>query len=132
MVAAIALPRAARAPGAIELRAAAEQIAALLRTDRNAAIRERRAMVSQVDVDHGVVSAASLERAVQIPSGVRITFVHSSNEAGGDEEGGIRFQPNGRSSGGDLSLQRGEILYRVSINWLTGSVMVSAHHANGG
>lgn len=130
MVAAIALPSAARAPGPLELRTSAEQIAALLRSDRNAAIRERREMVAAIDLDDGVVTAASTDRRVEIPSGVHFKFVHSSNESGGDE-GGVRFHPNGRSSGGDLSLERGDILYRVSINWLTGSVMVSAHRAGG-
>jgi general secretion pathway protein H len=126
LVAGIVLPRAARAPGPIELRAAAEEIAALLRSDRNSAIRERREVLSQIDVAEGVVASTSLQRAVRVPPGVRIEFVQSSNEVRDGGEGGIRFLPDGRSSGGALSLQRDDALYRISVNWLTGSVLVSA------
>src|SRR4051812_8971798 len=41
MVAAVVVPRLARAPGPVEIRVAAEQIAALLRSDRNMALRLR-------------------------------------------------------------------------------------------
>ena len=39
LVAAVVFPRVVRAPGAADLRANAQEIAALLRTDRNAALR---------------------------------------------------------------------------------------------
>ena len=124
LVAGVVYPRVARAPGPTEMRAAAEEIAALFRTDRNAALRERRAVVSRVDLDAGVVRSGYNANAVKIPGGVEIEFVQSSKEARGDN-GGVRFDPNGRSSGGVLTLTRGDFSWRVSVNWLTAGVLVS-------
>jgi general secretion pathway protein H len=126
LLASVVLPRAVRAPGAIELRATAEEIAALLRSDRNAAISERREVVSEVDLDEGIVASASLMRAIRIPPGVHIEFVQSSRMVGGGRDGGFGFLPNGRSSGGALTIQRGDTAYRISVNWLTGSVLVTS------
>ena len=125
LVAAVALPRAARAPGTIELRATAEQIAALLRSDRNTAIRERRDVLAQVDVENGAIASGSLNQVLRIPAGVRIEFLQSSREVGGDD-GGIRFLPDGRSSGGVVTIARDDTAYSISVNWLTASVLVAA------
>jgi general secretion pathway protein H len=124
LVAGVVYPRVARGPGPTEMRATAEEIAALFRTDRNAALRERRAVVSRVDVEDAVVRSGYNANAVRIPGGVEIKFVQSSRQARGDD-GGIRFDPSGRSSGGALTLTRGGFSWRVSVNWLTAGVLVS-------
>ncbi|HEX9905387.1 MAG TPA: GspH/FimT family pseudopilin [Propylenella sp.] len=123
MVAGVVYPHLARGPGPAEIGARAEAIAALLRTDRNVAIREGRPVVSRVDVGDGVVYSGASDRAVAIPRGVKFEFVQSSREAlaGG---GGIRFNPNGRSSGGALTLRRDDFAYQISVNWLTAGVLV--------
>ena len=129
MVASLAVPRLTRAPGPVEIRTAAEEIAALLRTDRNMALRLRRPVISKVDVEDGVIHGAS-GQVVRIPRGVKIEFVQSSREL--DESGsGIRFLPDGRSSGGVLTLSRLDFTYRISVNWLTASVRVSRTGSSG-
>ena len=118
-------PRVARAPGPAELGAKAQQIAAVLRSDRNAALRSRRDVVSRIDVSEGTVTSGVSGRGVTIPSGVRVEFVQSSRELG-PVGGGIRFRPDGRSSGGFLTLRRGDVGFDVSVSWLTGGVIVDA------
>jgi general secretion pathway protein H len=130
MVAALAVPRLARAPGPVEIGVAAEQIAALFRSDRNAALREREAVVSLVDVENGVVRAGADGYSVRIPRGVRIEFVQSSRVLATDGPG-IEFTPDGRSSGGVLTLSRNDFAYRISVNWLTGGVRVVRPRADG-
>jgi general secretion pathway protein H len=61
---------------------------------------------------------------VQIPRGISFTFVRSSR-VGGEDGGGIRFLPDGRSSGGVLTLSRQNFSYRISVNWLTAGVRVT-------
>jgi general secretion pathway protein H len=124
MVAGVIYPRAVRDPGPAEIRAAAENIAAILRSDRNAALRQRHAVVSRIDVESGTVRAGAGDGIVKIPGGVKLEFVQSSRELGGADGGGIRFRPNGRSSGGVLTLARGDFAYRISVNWLTAGVRV--------
>ena len=129
MVAALVVPRLARAPGPVEIRTTADEIAALLRTDRNMALRLGRPVVSLVDLEHAVVRGASGE-VVQFPRGIKIEFVQSSRQLA-DNGSGIRFLPDGRSSGGVLTLSRQDFAYRVSVNWLTAGVRVARVGSDG-
>lgn len=131
LVAGVVYPRLVRAPGPVEIGATAQQIAALLRSDRNVALRGRRDVVARVDVDDGVVISGASGQGVRIPAGVKIEFVQSSREMSA-VGGGVRFRPDGRSSGGFLSLRRGSVVYNVSVNWLTGGVLVAAQAAPAG
>jgi general secretion pathway protein H len=130
MVAAVVVPQLARAPGPIEIRVAAEQIAALLRTDRNMAMRLHRPVVSAVNVKDGVVSAGAGDGLVQIPRGIKIEFVQSSRVLA-SHGGGFEFRPDGHSSGGALTLSREDFSYRISVNWLTAGVRVARTGTSG-
>jgi len=123
MVAVVVVPRLARAPGPIEIRTAASEVAALFRLDRNLALRTGRPVTTKVDVEHGTILGGSGE-LVQIPRGITFTFVRSSR-VGGEDGGGVRFLPDGRSSGGVLTLSREDFSYRISVNWLTAGVRVT-------
>ena len=125
LVAGIVFPRVIRPPGPAELRAKALEIAALLRTDRNAALRQGREILSRVDLTRNAVVSGARDYASEIPRGVDTKLVQSSREVS-SEGGGIRFRPNGRSSGGVLSIRRGDAGYQISVNWLTSGVTVSA------
>ena len=129
MVAIVVVPRLARAPGPVEIRTAAEEIAALFRIDRNLSLRSGRPVISKVDVERGIVFGGSGE-VVEIPRGIRFTFVQSDRERD-QAGGGIRFLPDGRSSGGVLTLSRQDFSYRISVNWLTAGVRVSRVEAEG-
>jgi general secretion pathway protein H len=124
MVAYLVVPRLARPPGPVEIRVAADQVAALFRTDRNAALRSRTPVLSLVDVTDGVVSAGAGGGVVQIPRGIKVQFTQSSRIVA-EGKSGIEFLPDGRSSGGALTLSRDNFSYRVSVNWLTAGVRVA-------
>jgi general secretion pathway protein H len=130
MVAALVVPRLTRTPGPVEIRVAAEEIAALFRSDRNMALRLRRSVLSQVDVEDGVVRAGAGDEFVRIPRGVKIEFVQSSRVLA-NAGSGIEFRPDGRSSGGALTLSRESFSYRISVNWLTAGVRVARTGTSG-
>jgi general secretion pathway protein H len=123
LVIGLVLPRVAREPGPAALRAKAYAVAGLLREDRNRALLDRRDVVSRVDLGNRVLVSGADGSYVRIPDSVSIDFLQSDQEraAGG---GGIRFRADGRSSGGVLTLSRGPVGYRVSVNWLTAGVDV--------
>jgi general secretion pathway protein H len=131
LIAAVVFPRVTRGTGAAELRAKAQDVAALLRTDRNVALRRGREVLSLVDLEAGVVTSGTSAWSVAIPRGVKMEFVQSSREARADG-GGIRFRPNGRSSGGVLFLRRQDTSYQVSVNWLTSGIWVGVARQPGG
>jgi len=124
LVASVVLPQLVRIPGPVEIRTVAEEIAAVLRTDRNAALAGRRDIVTGVDLSDGMIEAGSSDRVVAIPRAVEVEFVQSSRELAAGTPG-IRFLADGRSSGGTLTLTRQDFSYRVSVNWLTAGVRVS-------
>jgi general secretion pathway protein H len=130
LVAALVVPHLARAPGPVEIRAAADEIAGLLRGDRNMALRLQRPVMSEIDLKNGVVRAGATGEVVQIPRGVTVEFVQSSRilAEGGS---GIEFKPNGQSSGGVVTLSRKSYSYRISVNWLTAGVRVTRNLAEG-
>ena len=64
-------------------------------------------------------------RGLRLPPGIKIEFVQSSRELG-PAGGGIRFRPDGRSSGGFLTLRTATTGFDVSVNWFTGGVLVAA------
>jgi general secretion pathway protein H len=130
LVAGLVLPRLVRPAGPTEIRNAAEEIAAVFRTDRNSALKSRHDVVSRVDLASGLVRAGSSGRIVEIPSGVRVELVQSSRELAGGSSG-IRFLPDGRSSGGVLTLSRNHFSYQISVNWLTASVRVARVESDG-
>jgi general secretion pathway protein H len=121
-------PRIARAPGPAELRTTAQEIAALLRSDRNAALRHGTEVVSRIDPTQRTVTSGASGSGLRVPNGIEIAFVQSSLEMRGSS-GGIRFLPGGGSSGGVLSLKRGATGYDISVNWLTGGVLVAQAEA---
>lgn len=125
LVAAVVMPRVARAPGAAELKSSAQQVATLLRADRNAALRKGADVVSRFDLEDASITSGAVGSSLKLPRGARIQFVQSSRELRG-EESGIRFRPDGRSSGGVLVLERGGTAYEITVNWLTSGVTVGA------
>jgi general secretion pathway protein H len=109
---------------------AAEEIAALLRSDRNMALRLRKPVLSVVNVSDGVVLAGASDAGVRIPRGVKIEFVQSSRVLA-SKGSGIEFRPDGHSSGGALTLSRQNFSYSVYVNWLTAGVRVQRTGTNG-
>ncbi len=81
--------------------------------------------MTHVDLEGATVrSGAPGGYSVEVARGMKIELVQSSHEVT-DEGGGIRFLPNGQSSGGAVTLSRGDLAYQVSVNWLTGGVTVA-------
>jgi hypothetical protein len=81
-------------------------------------------VVSRVDVAEGTIVSGASGSGIRIPAGIEIEFLQSSREMRG-AAGGIRFLPGGGSSGGVLSLHRGTAGYDISVNWLTGGVLIA-------
>jgi general secretion pathway protein H len=45
----------------------------------------------------------------------------------GQNQGSIRFFGDGSSTGGRVSLKRGESVWQIDINWLTGQIELENH-----
>ena len=109
-----------------ELRGAARQLAAGMRSTRNLAISERVEAALQLDLDQRVFSVPGLGRTVQLPTDedVRITLHTATAELVDETTGRIRFFPDGSSTGGYIALLDNRLELRVNVDWLTGRITI--------
>ncbi len=57
-----------------------------------------------------------------IPTAISIDLVTAETELADAESGRIRFFPDGTSTGGTVTLRRGDRAFEVSVDWFDGLV----------
>lgn len=117
LITALALPRIWPNAGATALRVKAFEIAALLRSDRNAALRSGRMVATAVDGGGRRVRSGASGAIIVVPPGFAVQLAAGV-------ENGFRFFPNGTSSGGELILARPDAGLSVRVNDLTAAVSI--------
>lgn len=110
--------------GKAALRSAAYETAALLRAARTRAIDRGRAQTVLVDVGRRVIRAGHGARPVRIGKDIGIKLTSSAKERRSAGVAGIRFFPNGSSTGGTLRYTHRALAFEVRVSWLNGRVSV--------
>ncbi len=110
-----------RSVGGAELRNEVREIIAGLRHTRGQAIIKRKEMVFRADAGNMTWQAAGREEQ-QLPEGLDITLNTARSEMTGENAGGIRFFPDGSSTGGSVLLSVDERKWYVTVGWLTGEI----------
>ena len=133
MITLLALPRlGALAPGA-ELRAAAEELGADIRRVRNTALTESRETVLLIDLETGRWHEEGGKGGGRVtgalPEGMELAMTIARQERTGEDRGGIRFYPDGTSTGAKLTLSRDERALLLSVDWFDGHVRIAAPDA---
>ena len=107
-------------PGAA-LKTAASDIAQGLRRTQSAAITGNAEAVFSLDTEARSFSAGRAARRQALPEEISLRLIVGEQEIEGSA-GGIRFFPDGSSTGGRVSLTLGDRTVDVSVDWLTGRV----------
>lgn len=102
-----------------EARAASRKLVASLRYTRARAIIDKKEQVFEVNVDDRSYQAPGREQ-VNLPEGVDLTVTTARSEITSEAVSGIRFFPDGGSTGGHIELTVNDREYRVNVAWLTG------------
>lgn len=102
-----------------EARAASRKLVASLRYTRAKAIIDKDEKVFQVNTDERSYLAPGRKK-IQLPEGVDITITTARSEITSEDVAGIRFFPDGGSTGGHIELTVNDREYRVNVAWLTG------------
>lgn len=126
IVAGLAGTRISARSGSGVLQATAYELAARCRAARTKAIRGGADQIVVIDLANRVVSAGEGGPALSIPAAIGILTDTSSAEQRSQSTAGIRFHPNGSSTGGKIRLESGRQAYEVRVNWFTGRVSVQA------
>ena len=103
--------------GGARLNAAARGLVATLRLARAQAMERNVETVVSLDAGAGVIRFS--QGQWQLPAGVHVALTVAQSEAR-NAAGGLRFYPDGQSTGGEISLALEGRQARVTVGWLTG------------
>jgi general secretion pathway protein H len=124
LLAAIILPMIPRATSRARLEAYAIDTASLIMGDRNAAVRRRTQIRTQIDAPSRVIASGATGQQLRLPDDVVVDTMLAARC--GDQPNGsaIVFFASGMSCGGVIAVSRPGTGYQIRVNWLTGGVEV--------
>jgi len=102
-----------------EMRVAARKMTAALRYTRTRAILDKQEQVFLVDTEKRSYLAPK-KKEVELPEGMNVALTTARSELTSESVGGIRFYPDGGSTGGFVELETKGRVYRINVAWLTG------------
>ena len=107
-----------------EMRTAARKLAASLRYTRTQAILKKEEQVFVVNTEEKTYQAPGREEVI-LPEEMGVLLTTARSEMLADNAGGIRFFPDGGSTGGHVDLTFNGREYRVDVAWLTGDATLA-------
>jgi general secretion pathway protein H len=124
LLVAVVPPLVSSALPGVELRKTARELAAALAAARSQAVARNRSMAVQLDLESRTYRISEGGRATKLPDDVAVSLYGADTEIPSDFIGGIRFFPDGSSTGGRITIERNGRSYRIEVDWLLGSVAV--------
>jgi general secretion pathway protein H len=110
--------------GGAELRGAARQLAAGLRSARSDAITRQREAVLTLDLAGHRFGVTGDPRIIHLPEGVALKLYTAQSELIDGATGNIRFFSDGSSTGGHIVVSGPRLAYRINVDWLTGAIAI--------
>lgn len=74
------------------------------------------------DLEENSYTVSGRDKIYTIPNDIALTVVTAQSELTGQGQGSIRFFADGSSTGGRVTLERGQSKWQIDINWLTGQI----------
>ncbi len=126
VVAALSPPLFSSSVSVTQHRAAARDVAAMLRLARTEAVAKRTDIGVDFDLEQRTMQmpAASNKRVAKIPEGIELNLTTTVAETKNEKQASVRFYPDGGATGGRVTLKVRERELRVDIDWLTGRVSI--------
>lgn len=108
----------------INLKTASREIASAIRLTQSEAIKQNREVVFVLDVDARQYTIGEGGRQGAVSRDLTLELYTAQDERLDKSKAGIRFFPDGSSTGGKITISNGARSYKVAINWLTGKVTI--------
>ena len=119
---ALVVPNLSKGIDSVRLRSSAREIASSFRYLRGYAVSHHTESEFNINVENNRYKITGRNKSYQVPSSIRIRLITADSEISGQDNGTIRFYPDGSSSGGRVTLESGKNRRLVDVNWLTGNV----------
>jgi general secretion pathway protein H len=110
--------------GALSLRGTAAELASELRLARSEAVLRNRPVLFEVDLAAHQFRIGD-RRPRQLPRRIDITLLTIAGERRDATKGDIRFNADGSSTGGRITLADGSQKIMVGVEWLSGRVSIA-------
>lgn len=107
-----------------QLYSASRDIASALRFVRGQAMVRGRSAEFELAVDEHWYRVSGRKKTYPLPSSVGLGLYTAESETVDEGIGRIRFFPDGSSTGGRVTLRGNGVVREVTVNWLTGEVLV--------
>lgn len=123
----VVAPNLMPAVAGARFRSAVSDVVSGLRSVRSDALMHGRETVFVLDIDRHYYQISGKRKNFVLPDSVRLELFTAEQEKLGARQGGIRFFPDGSSTGGRITLSSPGHREYVDVNWLTGAIVT--HHA---
>lgn len=110
---------------AARMRNVSTDIAAAMRHARSRAILERKQKLIWFNTENKTWRSDSGKEG-EIPDEMEFSVLTAESELKSDNEGAIRFYPDGASTGGEVTLKSDGRQWRIMVSWLTGRIRMEA------
>ncbi|HET8897837.1 MAG TPA: GspH/FimT family pseudopilin [Rhodanobacteraceae bacterium] len=111
----------AKSLGGARVNAVSRDLVAALRYTRGQAIVHGKEEIIQFNLRDWSYTVPN-HAAKKLPDGMELKIRTAAEEQVDDDTWGIRFYPDGSSTGGRVTVIRGQREWRIDVNWLTGEV----------
>ncbi|MDH3638654.1 MAG: GspH/FimT family pseudopilin [Gammaproteobacteria bacterium] len=122
---AIVPPMLTGATATAELKSAARELSSALRHARSRAIARSQDIALTLNIRSRRYQITGINREHALPTDLDFKVFGAASESPNDDTGGIRFFPDGSSTGGRISVARGARALVVEVDWLLGRVAIN-------
>ena len=121
VVATVAALSFSRSLSGARIEAASRDLVAALRYTRGQAIVKGEQKVLVLDLEHNTYQAPA-KGSVELPKDMDLRLTTAQQELVDENKGGIRFFPDGSSTGGNIAVVLGQREWTINVGWLTGEI----------
>jgi len=108
-----------------QLKADSRALVSALRYARGQALITGKQVTVAIDLSDNSYKISNRKKTYFIAKEIEMTLLIAESEFDGDEVGEIRFFADGSSTGGRITMEWGEQLQQIDINWLTAQVKIA-------
>ncbi|MCK4841549.1 MAG: GspH/FimT family pseudopilin [Methylococcales bacterium] len=108
-----------------QLKATVRDIISALRYARGQALISHKEVTVAINLAENNYQISNRDKVFSFSDEIDLTLVIAQDEFKDDEIGQLRFYADGSSSGGRITLEWGNLVNRIDVNWLTGKIDVT-------
>jgi general secretion pathway protein H len=108
-----------------QLKAVARDLASALRYARGQALISLGEVSVAINLAENTYQVSNRDKLYHFSDEIDVTLVIAQDEFKDEDTGQLRFYADGSSSGGRITMEWGNLVYKVDVNWLSGKVEIT-------